>query len=686
MMLAAAPATATASSGRPSATAVPPTPSFAARAGAPVRRAAAATPSVVARAAAGPGPLAATVKDGRVGGDASPVAGLRFDFVVVGGGAAGCVLANRLSADPSKSVLLLEAGGESKGERLISTPVGISRLFRSHFDYNLYTERSEHPAEIDPTTKEGREMYLARGRVLGGSSATNATLYHRGSASDYDAWGVPGWSAADLLPWFRHAEGNRRTAGVKNDPNWRAHHGADGPLPVEDPRFHCALHDRFLDACREMGMSDNRDFNDWSRSQEGFGSFQVTQRRGVRGDAASSYLEPVRSRPNLVVVSQAVASRVAWEGEEEAGGSPRTGDGAPRAAGVFFSQPQLTGRSSFLARLSAGGEVVLAAGAVGTPQLLMLSGVGPADHLREVGVPRVVVDSPRVGRDLQDHPATLTAHAIVKREAMTDLMYTRGGRVRAAPLLRYALTGSGPAASTGCDRGAFVKTDPSLAEPDVQIRYVPALSIDADGVSSYAAFDRLRGRGKGGGGGWPSGVTFQVVACRPKSRGSVRLRTASAHDAPRVTSGYLSDPEGADARSMLGGVAVARQLAATGAFKNAVTEEVHPGTAPADDAALEDFVRRHLHSANAVVGTVAMGAGPSDGRPGADGADAPPAPGEAPVDARLRVRGTRGLRVVDASVFPLLPGGQTGAPTVALAERAADLLLSGELRAPPTPA
>jgi len=515
MMLAAAPATATASSGRPSATAVPPTPSFAARAGAPVRRAAAATPSVVARAAAGPGPLAATVKDGRVGGDASPVAGLRFDFVVVGGGAAGCVLANRLSADPSKSVLLLEAGGESKGERLISTPVGISRLFRSHFDYNLYTERSEHPAEIDPTTKEGREMYLARGRVLGGSSATNATLYHRGSASDYDAWGVPGWSAADLLPWFRHAEGNRRTAGVKNDPNWRAHHGADGPLPVEDPRFHCALHDRFLDACREMGMSDNRDFNDWSRSQEGFGSFQVTQRRGVRGDAASSYLEPVRSRPNLVVVSQAVASRVAWEGEEEAGGSPRTGDGAPRAAGVFFSQPQLTGRSSFLARLSAGGEVVLAAGAVGTPQLLMLSGVGPADHLREVGVPRVVVDSPRVGRDLQDHPATLTAHAIVKREAMTDLMYTRGGRVRAAPLLRYALTGSGPAASTGCDRGAFVKTDPSLAEPDVQIRYVPALSIDADGVSSYAAFDRLRGRGgaaaprgrrgggrgKGGGGG-----------------------------------------------------------------------------------------------------------------------------------------------------------------------------------------
>lgn len=566
--------------------------------------------------------------------DLNPVGKETFDFVIAGGGAAGCVLANRLSADPTKKVLLLEAGPGDGGElaRAIKAPVGISRLFRSVLDWGIYTDPQSPIMD--------REMYVARGKVLGGSSATNATLYHRGTAKDYASWGIPGWGPEDVLPWFKKSENNARGASRV--------HGDFGELHVEDPRYNSPLLDKFMDAAREMGYADNRDFNDWDTPQDGFGYFQVTQHKGQRCDTASAFLTPeVKARPNLTVLCGANVTKVQLD--------RATGN----ATGVEFCLPTSTGRMRHVARTVAQtGEVVLAAGAVHTPQIMMLSGLGPRNQLAQVGLP-CQVNLPGVGANLQDHPACLAAYLCDdKAGSITDAVYHPDGRLRKRAILNYLLRRRGPFCTTGCDRGIFVRSKPELEQPDLQIRFTPACSLDPDGVSSYAVFGRMQERGTK----WPAGFTLQVVLCRPKSAGRVSLRSDSPFDSPSVDTGYLTHPD--DLEALRRGLKMAREIAATGPFKTILKGELHPGPSVAHMSCEEEaFIRSSLHSANAVVGTCKMGDLEDQGV----------------VDAQLRVHGVKGLRIADASVMCAVIGGQTGAPAIMIAERAADAMLTGQL-------
>lgn len=329
-------------------------------------------------------------------------------------------------------------------------PAGITKLFRSAFDWNLYTKHMRGVGD--------REVYLARGRLLGGSSCTNATLYHRGSAADYDSWGVRGWGSQDVLPYFRSSESNSRGASET--------HGAAGPLKVEDPRYKNALHDVFFRTAESHGLRLNSDFNDWSHDQEGYGTFQVTQDKGQRADAARQYLQPALGRPNLKVVTSCQVTRVALEG---------SGSGSPRAAGVEFVTPLLSARTRHQASLAPAGEVLMCAGAVHSPFLLMHSGIGDAVVLSDLGI-KPVHSLPAVGRHLQDHPATLSTFESTRPgDSITDHIYGSKGSIRKRAVLSWALFKQGPLTSTGCDRGAFVRTRKGLSQPDLQIRFVPGM-------------------------------------------------------------------------------------------------------------------------------------------------------------------------------------------------------------------
>jgi fatty acid photodecarboxylase len=668
---------------------VPPTPSTTTRA-----RRGPAPPAAAATTTSSPPPNAVTAGDGP------------YDFIIVGGGTAGCVLAARLTEDGSKKVLVVEVrvfffffffsplaphtetkkrtalscsharsrptfspkkkkpqqSGPSGEFRTVRTPAGLPRLFKSRLDWNFY-------ARPQPGA-DGRRVYMARGRLLGGSSATNATLYHRGAAGDYDGWGVDGWGSADVAPWFVASERNEigPVPGV---------HGASGPLAVEFPRYRNRLHDAFFEAAASLGWPHRPDFNDWtagsgasppastsssasssassassSSSQVGYGEFQVMQARGARCDAASAYLTPaVRARPNLRVVPDATVLKIEVEGGV--------------ARGVRFALGTEPDAPTTHAALLPGGEVLMAAGAVHTPHLLMLSGIGPARALRQMGLP-VVADLPGVGAGLQDHPAALVSFTLKPSAgpiAITDELMHASGRIRAQAALNYLLRRRGPLASTGCDHGAFVSTgarsaDLGPATPDLQIRLTPGLALNPDGIRSYVEFGRLKETGKK----WPSGVTFQLLAVRPASRGSISLSSPDPWDAPLLNPGFLSDAAGADAATLRAGVRIARDLAATPAFESLIESEVHPGPGAANDAAIDEYVRATLHSGNAVVGSARMGPSPAAG---------------AVVDADLRVHGVSGLRVCDASVFPVVPGGQTGAAVFMLAERAGAGLARG---------
>ena len=552
------------------------------------------------------------------------------------------MLAARLTASGTKRVLVLEAG--PSGEfRNVRTPAGLPRLFKSALDWNLYAPPQKGAAD--------RRVYLARGKLIGGSSATNATLYHRGAPGDYAAWGIPGWGPADVAPWFIASEANSRGAvpGV---------HGSEGPLSVEDPRYTSRLHDAFFAAAASLGWPARPDFNDWSgappsssSTQTGYGEFQVTQRRGARCDAGAAYLTPaVRARPNLKVVSGATVTRVAIEGAAARGVSFVVGD-----------QDQATQS----APLAPGGEVLMCAGAVHTPQILMLSGVGDARALRDLGIP-LAADLPGVGANLQDHPAALVSYTLKPSAggiSVTDEIMHSDGRVRVRALLNYALRRRGPLTTTGCDHGAFVATGARAGSlgpttPDLQIRLAPALALDADGIGSYVEFARLKDTGRK----WPSGVTFQLLAVRPASRGHIGLRSADPWDAPVLDPGFLTDKAGEDAATLRAGIAIARDLASQPAFSGLIEGEAHPGPGAASESALDAYLASTLHSGNAVVGSARMGPRPSAGDV---------------VDSDLKVHGISGLRVVDASVFPVVPGGQTGAPVIMLAERAAAGLAGG---------
>jgi choline dehydrogenase len=526
-----------------------------------------------------------------------------YDYVVVGAGSAGCVLAARLTEDPGTTVLLLEAGGRDDAEE-VRIPLAFSQLFRTRHDWAFTTTPQEHA--------RGRSLYWPRGKLLGGSSSINAMIYVRGNRLDYDSWrddyGCTGWGYADLLPYFLRAEDQARGAS--------AYHGTGGPLRVADQRHLHQLTRSFVDAAVAWGLRRTRDFN--GAEQEGVGPYQVTMRRGRRWSAADAYLHPALDRPNLTLVTDALVTRVLLDGG--------------RAVGVAYRRD---GQEQ-VARADA--EVVLSGGAVNSPHLLLLSGVGPAERLREHSID-VVVDQPGVGANLQDHPA------------VPVLWLTRGidrdlNDSGLADLLRWRVTRRGLLTSNVAESGAFLRTDDALPAPDLQFHVAPAAFLD-------------HGLAEPVGRGFTMGPTLVSVA----SRGRLTLRSADPRWQPAIDPGYLTEP--ADVDALVAGVRVAREIGAQSPLARHLAQEYLPGAEISGVDALRDYVRGNITTLYHPVSTCAMGAG-----------------ADSVVDPLLRVRGVAGLRVVDASVMPAAPRGNTNAPTIAIAERAADLL-RGRVPLPP---
>jgi choline dehydrogenase len=532
-----------------------------------------------------------------------------YDYIIVGAGSAGCVLAARLSADSSVSVLLLEAG-PADGASEIQAPAALSRLFQSSYDWN-YTTVPQHRAA-------GRSIYWPRGKVLGGSSSMNAMIYIRGNRLDFQAWpdeyGGQGWGYPDLMPYFRRAEDNSRGAS--------AYHGAGGPLAVTDPRYKSPACEAFIAAAREQGAAANTDFN--GPRQDGVGWYQVTQRKGRRWSAATGYLHPAMSRPNLTVHTSALVTKVLID------------DG--QATGVTYL------RHGQVETARTAGEVILSAGAVNSPQLLMLSGIGPADHLIETGV-EVVADSPGVGANLSDHPALPVIWSTPRLRGLWEKTGNTGA-------LRWQLTHRGPVASNVAESGGFAHSEPGLPAPDLQLHVIPAPYTD-QGLADPAQ----------------RAMSVLVGLVDVKSRGRIRLRSADPRHRPAIDPGYLSDAS--DARALLAGLKMVREFVTARPMAAICRSEIAPGAHVRSDAELLEFIRSSVVTLYHPVGTCAMGSVTRWGTV---------------VDPQLKVLGVAGLRVVDASVMPAVPRGNTNAPVIAIAERAADLIAGRAPLAPADPA
>jgi choline dehydrogenase len=521
-----------------------------------------------------------------------------YDYIIVGAGSAGCVLANRLSEDPSVKVLLLEAGGkDSKKE--IHMPVAFCKLFKTACDWAYYTE---------PEGQLGnRNLYWPRGKVLGGSSSLNAMIYIRGHRHDYDQWrnlGNPGWGYSDVLSYFKKSEDQERGASE--------YHGVGGPLRVSNQCSPSVLSDVFVEAAEQNGFKRNPDFN--GESQEGFGAYQVTQREGRRNSTAVAFLRPAMSRPNLTVRTNVQAFDILFEGK--------------RAALISFQQ---NGGS---AQERAEREIILCAGAIGSPQLLMLSGIGPAKHLRSLNIP-VLCDLPGVGANLQDHPAVPVAY-----ECSQPI--TLASAETLANLVRYMAFKTGPLTSNVGEAGGFVKSSPSLATPNLQFHFAPGYFVEH-------GFQKIK----------EHAYSFGPTLLRPFSRGTITLRSSNPLDAPVIHANYFSDPR--DTQAVMEGLKIARAIGAAKAFAKYRKRELLPGPDAKDDKALRAHITKFGETLYHPVGTCKMG---SDSN--------------AVVDSQLRVHGVEGLRVVDASIMPIIPGGNTNAPTIMIAEKAADLIKQGK--------
>jgi choline dehydrogenase len=525
-----------------------------------------------------------------------------YDYVIVGAGSAGCVLAARLSENPDTRVLILEAGPPDDASE-IRIPAAINQLFQTTYDWNYETIPQQRAGD--------RAIYWPRGRVLGGSSSINAMIYIRGSRYDYDTWrddyGCEGWGYTDLFPYFLRAENNSRGAS--------AFHGASGPLSVQDLRYKSSLTGAFVAAARSCGEPANDDFN--GPRQEGVGYYQVTQQGGRRWSAADAYLHPAAGRPNLTIATDALVTGI----EIEAG----------RATGVRYLH---RGVEEF-ARAEA--EVILAAGAVGSPQLLMLSGVGPADHLREHDIP-VLADSPGVGANLSDHPIVT---------AMWETPRSRGIWERSMPasMARWQLTHSGPLATNVAEAGGFTRTDPALPAPDIQWHVLP-VPYQNSGLTDPAV----------------RALSVLITLVAVGSRGTITLRSANPRHKPVIDPAYLSDM--GDLDPLLRAIGLVREFAAARPMSKVCKLELAPGRELHTDAELVEWIRSQITTIYHPVGTCAMG---GDSKLVTSRL-------ASVVDTELRVRGIERLRVVDASVMPTVPRGNTNAPTIAIAERAADLI------------
>jgi choline dehydrogenase len=517
-----------------------------------------------------------------------------YDYVVVGAGSAGCVLAYRLTENPQTRVLVLEAGGPDTA-REIRIPAAFSKLYKTHVDWNYSTEPE--------TYLRGRRLYWPRGKMLGGSSSMKAMIYVRGNPLDYDHWhslGNEGWGFKGVFPYFRKSE------------NWKGrsseYHGKDGPLCVAEPSYVNPLTRAFLAAANELGIPSNPDFN--AGEQDGAGLYQLTQKNGRRHSSADAYLRPVMKRTNLTVLTGAQAVRVLVEGG--------------RAVGVAHL------REGTMREARANGEVILSGGAVNSPQLLLLSGIGPADELGRVGV-QATHDLPGVGKNLQDHVMVSTGYLCKQPVSMAS--------AESLPnLLRYLLFKSGPLVSNVAEAGIFLRTRQGLEEPDLQLLFGPA----------YYVNHGLQPRNEHCFGFGPTLIT-------PESRGNISLNTTNPLEPPAIRANYLSTD--ADMRVIVEGVRLARRLVHTKVFDAYRGDELHPGAKVTTDDEIAEFIRNEAETLYHPVGTCKMG---NDSM--------------AVVDARLRVRGIEGLRVVDASVMPRIIAGNTNAPTIMIAEKAADMI------------
>lgn len=536
----------------------------------------------------------------------------KYDYIIVGAGSAGCVLANRLCADPSVTVCLLEAGPPDRSP-FIRIPIGIIALMMSRkLNWRYFTE-PQHQLN-------GRRLFWPRGKTLGGCSASNAMVYTRGHASDYDHWEALGnrdWSYAHVLPLFLRAENHERGE--------TPFHGVGGPLNVADLRSPNLLTQVFVQAAKESGFPINRDFN--GSIQEGLGQYQVTQKNGERWSVARAYLHPVQNRPNLTVMTGVRVAKILLEGK--------------RATGVACL------KSGAAFEIAAGREVILAGGAVNSPQVLMLSGIGPEDQLRQHGIPvRHVM--PGVGRNLQDHLDVLVVHKCVRPVSLGISLRSLPALLAAG--LNYLLFRRGPLTTNAAEGGGFVKSDPDCIVPDLQLHFTPA-HLDEHGHTPAYAMATMLGHG----------YALHVCDLRPKSRGHVGLKSADPCDDALIEPNYLSHPD--DMEQLVKGVKAARRLLAAKAFDPYRGKEIFPGKEVQTDEQIRDFIRRKAGTIYHPVGTCKMGHDEM-----------------AVVDDMLKVHGMQGLRVVDASIMPTLIGGNTNAPTVMIAEKAADMILQERKR------
>jgi choline dehydrogenase len=527
-----------------------------------------------------------------------------FDYIIVGGGSAGCVLANRLSKDPKNRVCLLETGPSDKTP-LVTIPIGIIGLMDSK-KYNWMFNSQPEPTQND------RTIYCPRGKVLGGSSAVNAMLYTRGTPSDYDHWaslGNQGWGYSDILPYFKSTQHQER--GASN------FHGIEGELNVAEGRSNHPLGETLLEACRQAGYQDNDDFN--GTQQEGVGYYQVTQINGERCSAARAFLHPVIHRENLTVITEARVARVFIENKI--------------AEGVEYQ------REGELQTLKATKEVILAAGTFCSPQLLMLSGIGPEEELKQHNIP-IKHHLLGVGSNLQEHVDIITVNESLK--ANTVALRPIGLAKMIKEIWLYINQRKGFLTTSIVEAGGFIKSKPELNDPDMQLQFIPLVMEDHGRKKSTLL---------------TYGYSLHNCLLRPKSRGRVRLHNNDFLQDPKIDLNMLSHPD--DVSAMIEAVKINLNILSQQAFDDSRGKSIFPTQKNPSDKEIEEFVRAKANHVYHPVGTCKMGHDK-----------------DAVVNDRLQVHGIKGLRVVDASIMPTLVGGNTNSPTIMIAAKAADMILA----------